>query len=102
MTASGKRAAGSVVAPQTLLLVHVQPRAKRTEIVGRHGDALKIRVAAPPVDGAANDELVRFLASRLGLRRAAVRVVAGASGRDKRIAIDGLDAARALQGLGLG
>src|SRR5690349_9294235 len=45
-----------------VLTVHVQPKASRTEYVGIHGNALKIRVAAPPVDGAANDELVRFLA----------------------------------------
>jgi uncharacterized protein len=102
VTGSGKREAGSVVAPRTLLLVHVQPRAKRTEIVGRHGGALKIRVAAPPVDGAANDELVRFLAERLGVRRAQVRVAAGVAGRDKRIAIHGLDASTALARLGIG
>ena len=48
------------------LIVHVQPRAKRSEVVGRHGDAIKVRLAAPPVDGAANEELVRFLAEALG------------------------------------
>jgi uncharacterized protein (TIGR00251 family) len=86
---------------KTVLLVHVQPRASRTEVVGRHGDAIKIRVAAPPVDGAANDELVRFLAGRLGVRRARVRVAAGMSSREKRIEIDGLDGAAALQRLGV-
>jgi uncharacterized protein (TIGR00251 family) len=81
--------------------VHVQPRASRTEVVGRHGHAIKIRVAAPPVNGAANEELVRFLAERLGVRRAFVRVASGTSARDKRIEIDGLNTARALERLGV-
>jgi uncharacterized protein (TIGR00251 family) len=102
VTRSGKRDAGSVPkAPRTSLLVHVQPRASRTEVVGRHGAAIKVRVAAPPVDGAANAELVRFLAERLGVRRALVRVASGTSARDKRIEIEGLDNARALERLGV-
>ena len=72
--------------------VHVQPRAKRTEVAGMHGGAVKIRLAAPPVDGAANDALRRFLAERLCVPRAAVRVVAGAASRDKLIEVDGLSA----------
>lgn len=72
------------------LRVHVQPRAKRTEVAGRHGDAVKVRLAAPPVDGAANDELVRFLAETLGLPRRAVRVVAGLASRQKTVEVDGL------------
>ena len=71
-------------------MLHVQPRAKRTELAGRHGDAIKVRLAAPPVDGAANDELVRFLAERLGVRRGAVRIAAGAASRRKTVEIDGL------------
>jgi len=47
---------------QPALLIHVQPNARRTEVAGRHGDAIKIKVAAPPVNGAANAELIRFLA----------------------------------------
>jgi uncharacterized protein len=65
------------------LQLHIQPRASRTEIAGVHGDALKIRLAAPPVDGAANEALVKFLAKRLGVSGSAVMVVAGASGRRK-------------------
>lgn len=72
------------------IAIHVQPRASRTEVAGRHGDAVKIRLAAPPVDGAANDELVRFLAERLGVRRGDVTIVAGASGRRKLVRIAGL------------
>ncbi|MBI4419393.1 MAG: DUF167 domain-containing protein [Gemmatimonadetes bacterium] len=70
----------------------VQPRAARTEIAGRHGGSIKIRVAAPPVDGAANKELIRFLAERLDLPRSAVRVAGGHTGRGKRVVIEGLDA----------
>lgn len=72
--------------------VHVQPRARRTETVGMHGDAVKVRLAAPPVDGAANVELVRFVAERLGVPRAAVRIAAGAASRRKVVEVDGVDA----------
>jgi uncharacterized protein (TIGR00251 family) len=64
--------------------VHVQPRASRTEIVGRHGAALKVRLHAPPVDGAANDELISFLAKALGVSRRAVRIVAWQDCRSRR------------------
>jgi uncharacterized protein (TIGR00251 family) len=77
------------------LVLHVQPRARRTEVAGRHGDAVKVRLAAPPVDGAANAELVRFLAERLGVARAAVRIVAGAGARRKLVEVDGLTADQA-------
>ncbi len=72
------------------IAVHVQPRAKTTAVAGRHGDAIKIRLAAQPVDGAANDELVRFLAEQLGVPRAAVRIAHGLSGRRKTVVIEGL------------
>jgi uncharacterized protein (TIGR00251 family) len=78
--------------------VHVQPRATRSEIVGLHGAALKVRLQAPPVDGAANEALETLLAERLGVARRAVRVVAGASSRAKTVEVDGTteDAVRAL------
>lgn len=69
--------------------VHVQPRAARSEIVGLHGAALKVRLQAPPVDGAANEALVTLLAERLGVARRAVRVVAGVSSRAKTVEVDG-------------
>jgi uncharacterized protein len=72
--------------------VHVQPKASKTEVAGLHGDALKVRVAAPPVDGAANDELIKHLARVLGVAKTAVQVVAGASSRRKTIEVDGLTA----------
>lgn len=81
------------------LVVHVVPRAKVTEIAGRHGDAIRIRLAAPPVDGAANAELVRFLAERLGVPRGAVTIVRGATARRKTVSIEGVDAARVVHTL---
>lgn len=85
---SKKERAGSI--PRSIVLsIHVQPRAARTEVVGLHGDAIKIRLRAPPVDGAANDELIRLVAERLGLPHAAVELVGGATGRAKRLRITG-------------
>jgi uncharacterized protein (TIGR00251 family) len=80
--------------------VRVQPRAARTELVGVHGDALKIRVTAPPVEGAANAELVAFLAKQLGVPKSAVHVRRGARGRDKLVEVDGIseDQVHALYG----
>ncbi len=81
------------------LVVHVQPRAHRSEVAGRHGDAIKVRLAAPPVDGAANEELVRLLAELLGVGRRAVRVVSGRAARRKLVEIDGISAAEAASRL---
>lgn len=69
--------------------VYVQPRASRTEIAGIHDDCVKIRLAAPPVDGAANAALVAFIADRLGITKSRVRVAAGQSARRKLLEIDG-------------
>ena len=76
-------------------IVHVVPRARRTEVAGPYGDAIRIRLAAPPVDGAANAELVRFLAERLGVARRAVEVAAGASARRKTIRVTGVTSEQA-------
>ena len=78
--------------------VHVQPRASRSEIIGQHGAALKVRLQAPPVDGAANEALVRLLADSLGVPLRSVRVVSGATSRAKTVEIDGTteSAVRAL------
>ena len=83
------------------LALHIQPRASRTELAGVHGDALKIRLAAPPVDGEANEELVRFLAKRLGVAKSSVTIVAGGTGRRKRVRIEGMEAGRAAALLAL-
>ena len=83
------------------LAVHVQPRASRSKIVGEHGDRLKIAIAAPPVDGAANEALVEFLSEVFDVRRAAVTLIDGATGRQKRFRVEGvtLEQARAAVGL---
>lgn len=69
------------------LNVYVQPGARRTEVTGFHGGALKIRVAAPPVEGKANAELTRFLAEALGVPARQVRIASGASARRKRVEV---------------
>lgn len=73
-----------------VLTVHIQPKASRTEYVGIHGNALKIRVTAPPSDGAANDELVRFLADCCGVPPRSISIYAGAKSRTKRVLIEGV------------
>jgi uncharacterized protein (TIGR00251 family) len=70
--------------------VRVSPRASKDEIVGIHGDALKVRVTAPPVEGRANEALVAFLADQLGVRKGQVEIVAGATSRRKTIRVVGL------------
>jgi hypothetical protein len=77
------------------LTVLVQPRASRTRVVGEHDGQLKIQLAAPPVDGEANAALVEFLAKALGVPRRQVTLVAGDASRRKRVAVHGIDAARA-------
>ena len=69
--------------------VHVQPRASRSEIIGMHGSALKVRIHAPPVDGAANAAVELLLADRLGVPRRAVTVVGGLTSRAKIVEIEG-------------
>ena len=70
--------------------VRVQPRASRNELAGEYGDALKVRLAAPPVDGKANDACRRFLAGLFDVPLAAVEIVGGESSRDKRILVRGV------------
>ena len=70
-----------------LLQIRVQPRASRDGIVGPHGNELKVRITAPPVDGEANAHLTKFLAKAFGVARAAVRLESGESGRSKRLRI---------------
>lgn len=75
------------------IAVQVVPRARRSEVAGPQGDRLKVRVAAPPVEGAANEALLAFLAQALGLRKRDLELVAGERGRRKLVRIRGLDAA---------
>ncbi len=85
-----------------VLSVHIQPKASTTECVGIHGDALKIRIAAPPVNGAANHELIRFLARRLSIPAVSVQIQSGAGGRRKRVLIEGATAQFVMARLSLG
>jgi uncharacterized protein (TIGR00251 family) len=71
--------------------VTVSPGASRSELVGRHGDGWRVRIAAPPERGRANEALCRLLADALGLAYGSVRVVAGQGGRVKVVEIDGLE-----------
>lgn len=87
-----------------MLSLHVQPGARRDEIVGAHGDRLKVAVRAPAVDGRANDALLDVLADVLTLPRRALHIRSGANARDKRVLIETeapaalIDALRALAG----
>jgi hypothetical protein len=75
--------------------VHAQPGAKRTEFVGVHGDALKIKIKAVPEDGKANEELVRFLAELFGVPQTQVQLVRGSTSRQKVLVIQGVSLAEA-------
>lgn len=75
------------------LALHVQPRASRTGFQGEHDGRLKVRLAAPPVDGAANEELVRFLSSTFHVQRRQITLVSGEAGRRKRVRVEGVDEA---------
>ena len=85
-----------VQADSILLAVKLQPRASKNEIGEALGDELRIKVTAPPVDAAANQALVHFLAETLGCPRSAVQIVRGQASRHKTVAIAGVSAAEAL------
>lgn len=82
-----------------LLSIKVQPRARRNELAGTLGPELKVRVTAPPVDSAANEAVVEFLAETLRIPRRQVTLVRGQTSTHKVIRIDGLDAATAAERL---
>lgn len=71
-----------------ILRLRVQPGAKRTEVIGAHGDALKVRLAAPPVDGSANAMLISFLAQVFDVPARNVVILTGRTSRDKRVRVD--------------
>lgn len=89
------RSDGTVV-----LRLHVQPGARRSAVVGRHGDAVKVAVAAPPDRGRANEAVLELMAATLGVGRSAVELVAGTTSRSKRVAVVGVgpEAVRAALG----
>jgi uncharacterized protein (TIGR00251 family) len=82
-------------AVSTRLRLRVSPGASRSGVVGRHGEAWKLRVAAPPEDGRANDAVTTLLASVLDLSKSSVLIVSGHGSRDKTVELDGLDLAEA-------
>jgi uncharacterized protein len=73
--------------------VHAKPRAKKSKVVAERGEAVEIALAAPPVDGAANEELVRLLGKVLGLAKRDVQLVRGDASREKLVAVTGLTVA---------
>jgi uncharacterized protein (TIGR00251 family) len=87
--------------PSTRVRVRVSPGARRTELVGRHGEAWKVRIAAAPERGRANDAVVDLLSRKLELPRGAVSIVSGHTGREKIVLLQGIDRAeseRRLEG----
>ena len=78
------------------LNVRVIPRSARSEVVGEHDGALKVKLSAPPVEGAANDELIRLLAREFGLSRSAIDIVSGQRSKAKRVRMDAIDSSRIL------
>jgi hypothetical protein len=79
-----------------VLTLHIQPGAKKTEVAGAHGEALKVRLNAPPVDGKANDCLIAYLADLLSLPKARVVLESGLSSRSKRVRAVGIAADRVV------
>jgi len=85
-----------------VIAVRVIPRAAKSGVAGTRGDALVVRLHAPPVEGAANTELIRVIAAALGVPARAVAIVAGEHARQKRVSVSGIDATRASAILGGG
>ncbi len=82
-----------IVGDDAVLTLHIQPGAKRTEVAGIHGEALKIRLGAPPVDGKANDCLIVFIAGRLRVPKSRVVLESGTTSRSKRVRVIGVSGA---------
>jgi uncharacterized protein (TIGR00251 family) len=78
----------SIKAGQVVFKVHVVPGASRSEIAGSHNDSLRVRVAARPVEGAANEELILFLAKTFKVSKSSVRIISGARGRSKQVSVE--------------
>jgi uncharacterized protein (TIGR00251 family) len=89
------------VTKRVILWIQVHPRAGKTEVVGWHGDAIKIRLRAPPVDGAANEELIRFLSKTFHVPRSAIHILSGATAQRKRIKVESIDRTDLKAALGI-
>ena len=74
--------------------VRVVPRASKSEIIGEHDGALKVRIASPPVDGAANAELIKLLAKQLGVSKSNVDIIGGQASKTKQVRVTGITAAQ--------
>jgi uncharacterized protein (TIGR00251 family) len=86
-----KNPSGNEVAPATATLsIRIQPRASKNEVVAMEEGGLKVRLTAPPIEGAANEALVRFLAERLSVSKSQIEIIAGHTGRQKLIRIRGI------------
>ncbi len=71
-----------------IIACHLQPRASRDEFAGLHGDSLKIRIKAPPVEGKANEYLVKFLAKQFGVAKRNITIISGELSREKRVSVE--------------
>lgn len=86
---------------KTVLQLRIAPNARRSEVVGRHGESIKVKIQAAPVDGKANGALLQFLAGKLRVPARSVRLCGGEKSRDKRVEIHGLDLPEIETRLGL-
>jgi uncharacterized protein (TIGR00251 family) len=84
---------------KAILRLRVVPNARRSEVVGVHGEAIKVKVQAPAVEGKANEALREFLAERLDVPARAVEIISGGKSRDKMVAVEGLETAQARERL---
>ncbi|HEU0199319.1 MAG TPA: DUF167 domain-containing protein [Burkholderiaceae bacterium] len=84
------------------LTVYVQPGAKRTAVVGTHGNAIKIQIQAPPLEDRANDALIEFVARCCGVPRRLVQLTSGGRSRTKQLFVPGLEVGEALARMGAG
>ena len=82
--------------PAAIIKLHVTPRGSKNEITGWRGDVLSVKITAPPVEGAANEAVVRFMADVLGVRKSQVELVSGEKSREKTLRIAGLTQAEVI------
>ena len=80
--------------------IHLQPRASKNEIVGIHGESIKLRLTSPPVDGAANSHAIEFFAKKLGVQKSKITIVSGEKSRHKTLKVAGISLEEAVTALG--